>query len=621
MNYKGLLSSAFVVLLTVGYVADVSSQIRHRKLREEVLESMKPAPPKPAPSRATRTVKPIPTPQPVAPIRSPYDQPNARIIIMENADLLSFDEMLRPDIQIAKGNVRFRHDNATLSCDSAYFYQEVNSLDAFSRVVINQGDTVFAYGDRLYYDGNTKLARLRGNVRLENRKTTLTTDSLNYDRNTELAYYFTGGKVVDPENTLTSVWGQYSTRSDDALFSNDVKLVNENFVMNSDTLKYNTHTHIADMVGDTHIIYDNETDIYTNKGWYNTDTERSMLLNRSVVVNNEGKSITGDTIFYDKKTGYGESFGKVVLNDTVQKSTLNGNYVYYSEATELGIATDSALLVDWSDSLKTMYIHADTLQTFKDDSLNNHAKAWYNVRFYREDIQGLSDSLFYDGKDSVMTLYYDPILWQENQQMSASKIAVNTKNKNVDTVNMEENCIVVEMVDSVHFNQITGKDIIAYMDSSQLKLVEVNGNAETVYFAREDADSTLLGANRTESSKVVMHFKDKKIERIVLTSASSGIFTPLHLVTEEKSRLELFYWAENLRPFSKEEVFFRFPKGERNSIVFRSQPAIGSGSPPQDTLPESGTPPDPAEEPAATEQGAARQIVPGVTPTPPVQQQ
>jgi len=573
MGYKDVLR-VVVLCFLMNTLHETNAQIQHRQLRKEVLESQKPAVAKPA-VRTRRQPKPIQTPPPLAPVRSPYDQQNARIINMENADLLLFDQMLRPDVQVAKGNVRFRHDNATLACDSAYFYQSFNSLDAFSRVVINQGDTIFAYGDRLYYDGNTKLARLRGNVRLENRKTTLYTDSLNYDRTTELAYYFTGGKVVDPENTLTSVWGQYSTANDDALFSNNVKLINENFVMTSDTLKYNTRTYIADILSHTHILYDDETDIYTDKGWYNTNTERSMLLNRSQVVNKEGKSIVGDTIFYDKKLKFGESFGKVILNDTVQKSTLYGNYIYYNEDTELGIATDSALLVDWSDAEKTMYMHADTLQTYKEtihaDTVYNHAKGWFNVRFYRDDIQGMADSLFYNGKDSVMTLYHEPIMWQENQQMSADKITIYTRDKEVHRVHMEESTIVVEMVDSIHFNQVSGKELIAYVDSGSLHMVEVNGNAETVYYAREEADSTLLGANRTESSKVVMYFKDKAIERIVLTTASSGVFIPQHLVTEEKTRLERFFWAEDRRPMSKEDVFVRFPRGERTGIAYRKQ--------------------------------------------------
>lgn len=570
---RGIIICSLLCLIIFGSQA----QIQHKQLRQEVLESQnspqKTPEKKKKTSRQTQKVKPLAVPPPLAPIRTPFDQKNARIIYMENADLISFDQLAMPDVQILKGRVRFRHDNATLTCDSAYFNQQSNSLDAFSNVKIVQGDTLFVYGNRLYYDGNTKLARLRGKVRLLNSTTTLTTDSLNYDRTTQLAYYFTGGKIVDAENTLTSVWGQYSTATEDALFKDKVRMVNENFTMDADTLKYNTKTNIANLVGKTHIVYDDETDIYTNKGWYNTKTERSMLLERSFLINKEGRSITGDTIFYDKATKYGEIFGKAILNDTVQKSTLYGNYVYYNEEKELGIATDSALLVDWSDEKKHMFIHADTLQTHK-DSIYNEARAWRNVRLYREDIQGISDSLIYSSRDSVINLLNQPVLWQENQQFSSDKIQVFTKNKEVERVHMQQAAMSAEKIDSVYYNQLSGKDIIAHVDSGQVKRVEVNGNAETIYFVREDADSTLVGVNRTESSFVVMHFLDKKIDRIILTPSSSGVFYPIEKVSDDKIFLSGFFWLSEQRPRSKDEVFLKFPEEKR--IKFSAENAAST---------------------------------------------
>lgn len=567
-----------LLMATTASLNTLQAQVQHGKLRDEVLESQKP-PTTPTTRRTGRRLTPLP---PVAPIRSPFDQKKARIIYMEHADVLRFRQSTRPDVQILIGNVRFRHDDAVMTCDSAYFYRLTNSLDAFSNVKIVQGDTLSVYGDLLHYDGTTKLARLRKRVRMINRNTTLTTDSLNYDRTTQLAYYFTGGKVVDPENTLTSVWGQYSTATEDALFRDDVKLVNQNFVMTSDTLKYNTKNSIANIVGDTHIVYQDETDIFTDRGWYNTKTERSMLLNRSMMVNKEGKSLTGDTIFYDKSQNYGESFGDVILNDTVQKSTLYGDYIYYNEDTELGIATDSALLVDWSGEY-SMYVHADTLKTFK-DSIYNEAKAWENVRIYREDLQGIADTLIYSSRDSVIHLLNSPIVWQQSQQLSSENIRAYTKNKKIDKVVLENSAITVEQVDSLLFNQISGKDIIAYVDSGALKRVEVSGNAETVYFVQDDLDSTLIGANRTESSFVVMHFVNKKIDRIILTTASSGVFYPLERVSDDVIYMPNFFWADHIRPLSETDVFRRVDTTDRPRFSYRDASEV-----PEDKFPTAPT--------------------------------
>ena len=231
-------------------------------------------------------------------------QKNAKVtlVYLENCETLSFDEANLPETQVLKGNVRFRHDSALLYCDSAYFYEKRNSLDAFGNVKIVQADTLVGYGDKLYYDGNRKMARFRKNVRLEDGKMTLYTDSLNYDRLNNIAYYYKGGKLCDSINTLTSVWGQYLPELNRATFKNNVVLENPDFRLESDTLNYNTSTNVADIVGPTKMKYKEETDIFSTNGWYNTQNDQSMLLDRSVIVHKDGKSITGDTVYYDKRT-------------------------------------------------------------------------------------------------------------------------------------------------------------------------------------------------------------------------------------------------------------------------------------------------------------------------------
>lgn len=65
------------------------------------------------------------------------------------------------------GNVVFRHDSLYMYCDSAYYFDQINSFEAFGNVRMEQGDTLFVYGDHLYYDGMTQIAQMRMNVRME----------------------------------------------------------------------------------------------------------------------------------------------------------------------------------------------------------------------------------------------------------------------------------------------------------------------------------------------------------------------------------------------------------------------------------------------------------------------
>ncbi len=503
------------------------------------------------------------------------------LVYLEHCEVLSFDEKLHPGAQLLKGNVRFRHDDALMFCDSAYFYEKENSFDAFGHVHFMQGDTLNGYGDVLYYDGNTRFARLRNNVRLVHTGTTLTTDSLNYDREKELAYYFTGGKIKDSENTLTSVWGQYTPPTNQAVFKNDVLLVNERFRLSADKLNYNTETNIADLVSPTTIIYDEETTILSSNGWYNTKTELSMLLDRSLVIHTDGKSLTGDTIYYDKVRGYGKVLSKMEMTDSVQQVTLYGNYGEMWEDDERGFATDSALIEEWGDSLHT-YMHADSLWTesipytimnlhprdsiWQDsvmvwqapdtswiDTSYVQVRAYHGVRIFREDMQAVCDSMYYNGRDSIGILYYDPVAWSDNQQVSADSIYVYMKNGTVDYAHGMGNAMMVQRESFTQFNQLSGKEMKAYVKDDELHMIEVKGNAETVFYPKDEGE--IIGVNKTQSSFVTIYLKEQQIDKILFTTATTGAMYPLDSIAEADTKLSGFFWAYQERPRVPGDVF------------------------------------------------------------------
>lgn len=483
-------------------------------------------------------------------------QSKTTLVYLEHSETLSFDEANLPETQVLRGNVRFRHDSALLYCDSAYFYEKRNSLDAFGHVRIVQGDTLVGHGDKLFYDGNRKMARFRKNVRLEDGKMTLYTDSLNYDRLNDIAYYYSGGRVCDSVNTLTSVWGQYLPSTKTASFKQNVRLVNPDFTLMSDTLNYHTQTNVADIVGTTKMIYQEETTIYSTKGWYNTQNDKSMLLNRSVIEHEDGKTMTGDTIFYDQKEGWGEVFGSMELTDSAQQVTLCGNYGYYEEETEYGWATDSALIVDWSTQ-DTMYMHADSLFMMK-DTLGQIMRAYHHVRIYRNDMQAICDSMVYTEHDSIIRLFDQPVMWNEDQQVSAAYIEVFIKDSVIDRAHLVEGAFVTRQVDSIRFDQMSGKEMFAYLKNGEMSHISVSGNAETVFFPQEK-DSTLMGVNMTQSSYVNVYMKEGKVDKVVLTAASNGTMYPLEQLSKEETLLKGYFWAEQERPKDKMDVFARPP--------------------------------------------------------------
>lgn len=486
------------------------------------------------------------------------------LIYLEHSETLEFDEDNYPDCQILNGNVCFRHDEALMYCDRAFFYNNSNNITAHGNIKMIQGDSLTVYADHLYYDGNTKIARLRHNVRMENKELTLYTDSLNYDRVAEIGYYFLGGKLVDSTNVLTSTNGKYYPNKDIAIFQNDVVLTNPDFFLYSDTLEYQTIDKIAYILGPSNIVQDS-TRIYSEYGWYNTIKENAKLIDNSHIRDLEGRRLTADTLYYNQETGDAEGFNNVALRDSAQSLLLNGGYGIYNEKTNKGFMIEKATVIDFSEP-DSMFVTSDTIFYDASDEESTHINAYYNVQSWHIDFQGLCDSLYYNSKDSIAQMFGAPIIWNENNQITGESIKMYTKNQAIDKVDVIGNAFMFSKDDTLAINQVSGKLITAYITDGKLTKADVNGNAISVYFVEEDKDSTqvepnapkeYVGINRAESSELYLYFGDKnQIEKIVMTPSSSGImYTPDKITQTKLTRLGGYADYEYMRPKDQYDIY------------------------------------------------------------------
>lgn len=483
------------------------------------------------------------------------DKKKTRVDLL-HADEAQADKILLPDVQILIGSVKLRHDSMYMYCDSALIFEKTNSVEAFDNVRMEQGDTLFIYGDYLYYDGMSQLAMIRGNVRMINRNTTLTTDSLNYDRLYNLGYYFEGGTLTDEENVLTSEWGEYSPATKLSVFNHDVKLVNPQFVLTSDTLKYSTASKIATILGPSDIVSD-KNHIYSERGIYNTTTEQAELLDRSVLTN-EGKKLTGDSLFYDRVLGYGEAFDNVQMNDTINKNMLTGDYCFYNELSGSALATLRAVAIDYSQG-DSLFMHGDTLRlltyNINTDSMYREMRAYHKVRAYRTDVQAVCDSLVYNSKDSCMTMYVDPILWHGEQQLLGEEIKVYMNDSTIDWAHIINQALTVERKDSVHYNQVTGKEMKAFFIDGDMRQVDVNGNVLVIFYPVEEKDSSLIGLNYAEGGFLRMLLKERRMEKGAFIGKANGTMYPMDQIPADKYKLPTFVWFDYIRPRNKEDIF------------------------------------------------------------------
>ena len=495
------------------------------------------------------------------------------------------------DYKVLKDSVVFLHEGAYLYCDSAYHNEITNTFDAFSNVRMEQGDTLFLYGDRMHYDGNTQMVAVRENVRMDHRSGTLFTDSLNYDRINNIGYYFDGGLLVDSINELTSFWGQYEPGKSLATFRDEVVLVNPNYKLYSDTLLYDTNSKMATIVGPTKIESDSGY-IHSSRGWYNTLTEESVLLDQSTIINKEGNQLLkGDSIIFYRNSNSGEVFGNMFLQDTTKKVILTGHYGFYNGQMEYAYARDSASMIEYSQK-DSLYLHGDTLELIKlppaefvtvktrtdtlqvfDEEQNasdsvvyytdsiremkalHQIKAHYGVRFYRADLQGICDSLQFNSSDSILHMYKDPVLWNLNRQLTGDTINIIMNDSTIDRVHVDGRAFAIEQKDSIYFNQLKSRVLQFFFDEGKLKRVFANGNVETIVYP-EESDGTLNQVlNWLTCSYLEIFLENGQFDRLKAWPSPKGQTTPFQLVKPDQLRLTEFYWYDYMRPLDKDDIF------------------------------------------------------------------
>lgn len=481
-----------------------------------------------------------------------YAQQNKKI--HTRANLLEYDENLLPDAQRLLGNVVFQHDNTIGYCDSAYYYEADNYLIAFGKPVrIHIGDSVKLFGSKVYYDGNRKISSIARNVEMVHGTSHLFSDSLIYNLNTDVGYYVTGGTMINVEDTLTSVVGNYYTKSDIAVLENDVVLRSSSYIMNCDSLKYNTKIETVYFISRTKLVSDENT-IYTNSGWYETKNDLATLVD-SVELMNTTQRLTADSIYYDKKQNFGIGWNNVVIVDTAKGYVLKGNYVEHHENGGASMATDSNLIV-LIDSGDSLFLHSDTLRMWTDTAQQPQTIIAYNkVKFFRGDLQGACDSLAYNVTDSLLFMFFNPVIWSGNNQLTADTIYFYMKDSSNVQINLVKSAFIVSSeFEETEFNQIKGMYIEGWVEKNHLKVVNVTTNAECVYYIL-DEDSALVGVNTSQTSEMKIVFTNNEIDGIIYYNAPDGSIVPDKELTQENRILKDFRWLRYYRPETMQGIF------------------------------------------------------------------
>ncbi len=467
------------------------------------------------------------------------------------------DEDKYPGATMLIGKVKMTQDGIVLTCKQALYYRKENFFKAIGKVLIKQGDTITQTSDYADYDANSKQALSWGNVVLKDPTMTLTTDTLQFDRLNQKLYYRSYATIKDATNTLNSKYGNYYLETKKFTATTRVTVVNPEHNLESNHLDYYTNSGLTYLYGPSTITNtQNENRIYCERGFYNTKTDISYFVKNAKLYLKE-RTVEGDSLYYDKKKGFASATNNIEVIDTVKNFVTRGNYAEIFEEKDSLFIIKRAIAISIVDKDST-FIHGDTLLVTGIPE-KRIVRTYHNVKIFKSDLQGKCDSIFTDQQTGYTKMFRNPVLWSDGNQITGDTIHLisNVETEKLDSLKVLNNAFIVSK-DSVadnDFNQIKGRNMFGKFKENKLNLLLVKGNAESVYYNRNEETNILETITKEISSNIEFILEDGQIVNIKYLKLSEGKTYPPSKFPEEDRKLKGFVWRETEQPKTKEDIF------------------------------------------------------------------
>lgn len=507
----------------------------------------------------------------------------SKIIDIKKAGSSNQNESLYPGANILlKDNVtrvNLYHEGALIISDRAFFYNKSNFFKAEGNIVFTQGDSLLMTCSNLEYDGKSRKAKAWGNVFLKRPDMSLKTDTLHLDRKKQIGFYNNFGEIIDSTTILTSNKGVFFMNENKYRFTKNVKIKSSKYNVKSERLDYFTDSDLAYFYGPTNIIGE-DYNIYCERGFYDLIQEKGNF-KKKAKINYDGKIIFGDSLYFEKSKKYASATNRIKIRDTINNSFISGHYAEIFKAKDSAIITKRALAINVVEN-DSIFIHADTL--IATGSMDNRVlRGFYDVRFFKLDVRGKSDSIFLNQQTGDIELYKrpltkkekklfteedinkkNPVLWFGENQMTGNKILLlsKLKTKELDSLKIIGNVFIIEK-DSLSkdgFNQIKGGKLNGDFIDGKLNNIEIIKNSQVIYYLYSDENNELIGINKTLCSSLDMIMINNEISDITFYTNPNGEVFPEEDINTNERKLKGFIWRLNEKPKNKNDLFSKNDK-------------------------------------------------------------
>ena len=468
-----------------------------------------------------------------------------------NANNTFGDSKNHPEYWRLIGEVSFKHNNIIMNCDSAYHFRSVNKIKAFGKIKINQGDSLYITGQKLSYFGKKNKIHIQGDVILKDKYMMLETKQIYYDLNSNTGYYPQKGKILNNEKIITSKTGIYHSKIHKFIFNDSVIVSAKDYTITTDTMHYFSNSEISLFYGPSYIV-SKKNQIYCEYGWYNTKSDIGEITKNSYI-NTENYILKSDTIIYEKKLGYIKAINNVQLIDTLEHITVFGGLGEYFELKNKAKIQKKPIL---QLLLKedTLFMHANQFIYQKKEK--KQLLAYNKVKFFKTDFQGKCDSLSYNINDSLIRMFIEPILWSNEFQITADSIKFMIYEEEIKKMFLKPNPMIISKEDSIDYNQIKGKEMIAFFDENKMNKIDIIGNGQSIFIVNDDEkNNAKIGLNYIESTNLCLYFQENKLKNVTYHIQPSSTSIPYQDTKEEDRYLKGFSSRESERPKKMKDIF------------------------------------------------------------------
>ncbi len=480
-------------------------------------------------------------------------------IVLKHRDQQLFTQLLQYDLKLRiaryfnKGILT--SENAQLKSNRGYYFAKTGTAYFKDSVIVLLKDSLNLLSDSLVYETKNKFVRFTGPTLIEQDSLDIYCEKGYYNVALQQSYfgnyprYRNGSQIADAKDIYHDAINNIITLVHEAhIYDNRQEAHADSIVINEKTQDVRLFRNARYKEGDR-LLSGSQIE-------YNRKSKSLQVYGKTSVTENN-RTIDALQLNYDGNKDLGRAVGDVQVRDTSSGYTIVCDTFIYSKSNSSyrAIGSKQRAYIASAFNSDSLYLAADSLYSTRVISTSDSFQvlyAWGHVKIWSKRLQGLCDSLYFSSKDSSFTMYDQPVLWSDTTQFSGDTIQMLMNGKSLQDILLKKNAFIINQDYTLLEDQLKGRDIQAHFELKKINFMDVQGNAESIYFIKDD-EKGYIGTNFIQCSSMRFYFNpEEKIDHIDFFTKPKGNMLPLQ---DGKTKfLEGYHPRNEEKPQSLKEI-------------------------------------------------------------------